>query len=49
MVSQKFVVEEVGKRVLVQDTDNGKNISNTVDDLKNLMFLYESGVIAEKK
>lgn len=48
MVSQKFIVEQVGKRVLVKDTDNGKNISNTVEDLKNLMFLYESGVIAEK-
>jgi len=48
MVSQKYVVEEVGTRLLVQDTDNGKRISDTVDDLNNLMFLYESGVIAEK-
>lgn len=48
MVSQKYVVEKVGKRLLVQDTDNGKNLSNTVKDLETLMFLYESGIISKK-
>ncbi len=49
MVSQKYVVEKVGKRLLVQDTDNGKSLSDTIDDLETLMFLYESGVIPEKR
>ena len=48
MVSQKYVVEKVCKRLLVQDTDNGKRLSEAVEDLKELMFLYESGVIPEK-
>ncbi len=48
MVSQKYIVEKVGKRLLVQDTDNGKSLSCNIKDLKTLMFLYESGVISEK-
>lgn len=48
MVSQKYVFEKVGERLLVRDTDNGKKLSDDIEDLKNLMFLYESGVIPEK-
>lgn len=48
MVSQKHILEKVGRRLLVQDTDNGKKLSADVEDLKNLMFLYESGTISEK-
>ena len=48
MVSQKYVVEKVGKRLLVKDTDNGKNLSDNIDDLETLMFLYDSGIISEK-
>ncbi len=49
MISQKYIVEKVGKRVLVQDTDNGKKLRQDVEDLKNLMFLYESGTISETR
>lgn len=48
MVSQKFVVEKVDKRLLVRDTDNGKRLLDTIDDLETLVFLYESGIISEK-
>lgn len=48
MVSQKYVVESVGRRRLVSDTDNGKRLLDSVEDLKTLMFLYEAGIIAEK-
>lgn len=48
MVSQKYVVEKVGERRLVQDTDNGKSLLGNINDLETLMFLYESGIIPEK-
>lgn len=48
MVSQKYIVENMSKRHLVSDTDNGKKLLSSVDELKKLMFLYESGVIPEK-
>jgi len=48
MVSQKYVVEKVGKRLLVQDTDNGKSLSHTINDLETLVFLYDSGIISEE-
>lgn len=48
MMSQKYVVEKVSRRKLVEDTDIGKKLSDDVSDLKNLMFLYESGTISEK-
>ena len=48
MMSQKYIVEEVSSRKLVEDTDIGKKLSDDVSDLKNLMFLYESGTIPEK-
>ena len=48
MVSQKFVVEKTGKRLRVQDTDNGKSLLNTIRDLETLMLFYESGIVSEK-
>lgn len=48
MVSQKYIVEEGSRRMLVGDTDNGKILMDTIEDLKTLMFLYNSGVIPEK-
>ena len=47
MLSQKNVVEKVEKRILVGDTDNGKKLSEDIDDLQTLMFLYQSGTISE--
>ena len=48
MISQKYIVEKVEKRILVGDTDIGKKLLNDIKDLKNLMFLYESGIVSEK-
>lgn len=48
MTSQKNVVEKTLKRILVKDTDNGRKLLADIEDLKKLMFLYNSGVISEK-
>ncbi len=48
MISQKYVVEKVDRRILVGDTDKGKKLLSDIKDLKNLMFLYDLGVISEK-
>ncbi|MBR4030993.1 MAG: fructose-bisphosphatase class III, partial [Clostridia bacterium] len=48
MMSQKYIVEEVDRRILIEDTDKGKELSDNVNDLKNLMFLYDCGAIAQK-
>ncbi len=48
MMSQKYIVEKQETRILVQNTDKGKELLNDVEDLKNLLFLYDSGSIPEK-
>ncbi len=48
MLSQKYIVEKLDKRLLVGDTDKGKELMADVEDLKNLMFLYNWGTIPEK-
>lgn len=48
MMSQKFVVEKNIKRILVKDTDTGIKLLEDIEDLKKLVFLYNSGVIPEK-
>ena len=47
MLSQKNVVEKVEKRILVKDTDKGRKLSDDIEDLETLMFLYQSGTISE--
>ncbi len=47
MTSQKYIVEKVSRRILVEDTDVGHKLLGDVEDLKNLMFLYNSGAISE--
>ena len=49
MISQKFIVEEAERRLFVGDTDKGKDIKRRIEELKNLIFLYDSGVILEKQ
>ena len=48
MISQKYIVEKLDKRILVGDTDKGKHLMNDIEDLKKLMFLYDTGIISEK-
>ncbi len=48
MMSQKHIIEKTQRRMLVKDTDIGKKLLSDIEDLKNLMFLYNAGVISEK-
>ncbi len=41
-------VEKTKKRVLVRDTDIGKELQRQIDDLKDLLKAFESGAIREK-
>lgn len=48
MMSQRYIVEKVERRILVRDTDIGKKLLDDIEDLNNLLFLYDSGAISEK-
>ena len=48
MMSQRYVVEKVERRISVKDTDIGKKLLEDIEDLNNLLFLYNSGAIPEK-
>lgn len=48
ILSTKFVVEEVKKRVTVRDTDIGVELIKQVDDLHDLLIAYRRGLIKEK-
>ncbi len=48
MMSVKNIVEKATNRILVKDTDIGKKLFSDIEDLKNLLKLYNSGVILEK-
>lgn len=42
------IVEQVRKRVLVADTDIGKDLAERIEDLKALLVAYREGIIKEK-
>lgn len=42
------ITEKTKKRILVQDTDIGKGLQKQIDDLKDLLKAFESGLIREK-
>ena len=46
--SETALVEMEPKRVMIGDTDNGKRILRTIDDLKALLQAYRTGQIMEK-
>lgn len=48
IISSTSVVEFVSNRMLVKDTDNGKNLRGQVEDLKELLEAYRSGKIRQK-
>ena len=48
MLSQRYIVEKTDKRILIEDTDKGKELLLDIKDLKNLIYLYDRGVIAQK-
>ncbi|MBE5826823.1 MAG: fructose-1,6-bisphosphatase [Butyrivibrio sp.] len=42
------LTEKSRKRILVRDTDIGKNLQQQIDDLKDLLKAFENGTIREK-
>ena len=48
MVSQTVVSEPFGKRMLVSDTDNGRELKQQIADLEQLTQAYRDGRIQEK-
>lgn len=46
--SDSVVVEKVNRRHLVADTDAGKEMKKTVEDLIELLNAYKEGLIPEK-
>ena len=48
IVSKFQVIEYSGSRVLVGDTDYGKKMQRRINDLKELIQLYQSGELAER-
>lgn len=46
--STSMIIKQVVDRKLVRDTDNGKELEKTIQDLEMLLKAYRSGQIAEK-
>ena len=42
------LVEMSSKRMMVKDTDKGKELSIQIEDLKKLLVAYNTGIIKEK-
>ena len=42
------IVEKMIKRIMVADTDEGKELAGRIEDLKELVEAYRQGVIKEK-
>jgi fructose-1,6-bisphosphatase-3 len=43
------IVEMSAHRMLVADTDKGKELREQIRDLKELLYAYRHGIIKEKK
>lgn len=48
IVSKREIIEYSDKRVLVGDTDYGKKMTRRIEELKELIRLYQSGELAER-
>lgn len=48
IVSKREAVEYVDKRILVGDTDKGQKMRQRIEDIKELILAYQSGIIAER-
>ncbi len=48
IVSKQEAVEYMDKRILVGDTDSGKRMREQIEDIKELIEAYQSGIIVEK-
>ena len=47
--STTFVVELNSQRMMVKDTDKGKELQTQISDLKKLLVAYRNGFIKERK
>ncbi|MEF9985612.1 MAG: fructose-1,6-bisphosphatase [Bacteroidales bacterium] len=47
IISETKVLEFVEKRKLVRDTDIGKELQGQIDDLKQLLIAYRSGIVRQ--
>lgn len=47
--SNMQIVENIGRRLLVADTDRGKELQMQIDDLRELLYAYRHGFIKEVK
>lgn len=43
------IVEMMGRREMVADTDKGKELQDQIEDLKKLLLAYRKGVLKERK
>lgn len=43
------IVQLMGKRIMVKDTDKGKDVEKQIAELKELLYAYRHGIIKEKK
>ncbi len=48
MLSVKYKIQTLENRILVKDTDGGKELLQKVRDLKKLITLYDSGLVLER-
>ena len=46
--STNFVLEFNSQRMMVKDTDKGKELVTQIQDLKKLLVAYRTGLIKEK-
>ncbi|MCI7263366.1 MAG: fructose-bisphosphatase class III, partial [Clostridiaceae bacterium] len=42
------IVEKMQKRIMVADTDEGKELAGRIEDLKELVEAYRRGVLKER-
>ena len=42
------IVEKMRKRIMVADTDDGKELARRIEDLKELVAAYRKGALKEK-
>lgn len=47
--SNMQIVENIGRRLLVADTDRGKELQAQIEDLRELLYAYHHGFISEVK
>ena len=47
--SKTQIVATTGRRLLVADTDGGRELKKQVDDLRMLLYAYRHGFIKEVK